>query len=60
MQSKKQGSSDEIGKNCEREIFRPIEVSKTAEYLVYFPFSVPKSGRKISAHSRRRFIQRFH
>ena len=26
----------------------------------YFPFSIPKSGRKRSAHSRRRFIQRFH
>ena len=26
---------------------------------LYFPFSVPKSGRKRSAHSRRRFIQRF-
>ena len=26
---------------------------------MYFPFSIPKSGRKRSAHSRRRFIQRF-
>lgn len=26
---------------------------------MYFPFSVPKSGRKRFAHSRRRFIQRF-
>ena len=26
---------------------------------MYFPFSIPKSGRKRSAHGRRRFIQRF-
>ena len=26
---------------------------------MYFPFSIPKSGRKRSAHSRRRFIQSF-
>ena len=26
---------------------------------MYFPFSIPKSGQKRSAHSRRRFIQRF-
>ena len=30
-----------------------------ATAALYFPFSVPKSGRKRSAHSRRRFIQRF-
>ena len=53
------GSSDSIGKSCEREIFRPIEVSETAEYCMYFPFSIPKSGRKRSAHSRRRFNQSF-
>ena len=26
---------------------------------LYFPFSIPKSGRKRSAHGRRRFVQRF-
>ena len=26
---------------------------------MYFPFLIPKSGRKRSAHSRRRFIQSF-
>ena len=26
---------------------------------MYFPFLIPKSGRKRSAHGRRRFIQRF-
>ena len=26
---------------------------------MYFPFSIPKSGRKRSAHSRRRFAQSF-
>ena len=30
-----------------------------ATAALYFPFLVPKSGRKRSAHSRRRFIQRF-
>jgi len=44
---------DEIGKSCERGIFRPIELSKTEKYFVYFPLSIPKSGRKRSAHSRR-------
>ena len=29
------GSSDSIGKSCEREIFHPIEVSETAEYCMY-------------------------
>ena len=28
-------SSDSIGKNCAREIFRPIEISKTVEYCMY-------------------------
>ena len=30
-----------------------------ATAALYFPFSIPKSGRKRSAHSRRRFIQSF-
>ena len=30
-----------------------------ATAALYFPFSIPKSGRKRSAHGRRRFVQRF-
>ena len=31
----------------------------SATAALYFPFSIPKSGRKRSAHGRRRFVQRF-
>ena len=37
-------------------IRKPTYVATAA---IYFPFSIPKSGRKRSAHGRRRFVQRF-